>query len=148
MAKWHWGLRPKLFNVLLLVSELSSTCGNHTVELWISKLGQNIFLYREQNRLKLHMNKPREQSSWGQHGAHLGPVGPRWAYVDPRNLAIGEIYVSRTKVSYLCTQDKKDIPRPCPSVAGVFCLQNNDDGTICSQLGIIGDTEDEHSSLW
>ena len=22
---------------------------------------------------------PREQSSWGQHGAHLGPVGPRWA---------------------------------------------------------------------
>ena len=20
-----------------------------------------------------------EQSSWGQHGAHLGPVGPRWA---------------------------------------------------------------------
>ena len=22
---------------------------------------------------------PRSQSSWGQHGAHLGPVGPRWA---------------------------------------------------------------------
>ena len=22
---------------------------------------------------------PRKQSSWGQHGAHLGPVGPRWA---------------------------------------------------------------------
>ena len=22
---------------------------------------------------------PRWQSSWGQHGAHLGPVGPRWA---------------------------------------------------------------------
>ena len=21
---------------------------------------------------------PRKQSSWGQHGAHLGPVGPRW----------------------------------------------------------------------
>ena len=21
----------------------------------------------------------RKQSSWGQHGAHLGPVGPRWA---------------------------------------------------------------------
>ena len=21
----------------------------------------------------------RQQSSWGQHGAHLGPVGPRWA---------------------------------------------------------------------
>ena len=24
----------------------------------------------------------------GQHGAHLGPVGPRWAHVDPMNLAI------------------------------------------------------------
>ena len=22
---------------------------------------------------------PRKQSSWGQHGTHLGPVGPRWA---------------------------------------------------------------------
>ena len=22
---------------------------------------------------------PRKQSSWGQHGAHLGPAGPRWA---------------------------------------------------------------------
>ena len=22
---------------------------------------------------------PRQQSSWGQHGAHLGLVGPRWA---------------------------------------------------------------------
>ena len=25
---------------------------------------------------KMH---PRKQSSWGQHGAQLGPVGPRWA---------------------------------------------------------------------
>ena len=24
-----------------------------------------------------------EQSSWGQHGAHLGPVGPRWAPCRP-----------------------------------------------------------------
>ena len=24
-------------------------------------------------------NPPRWQSSWGQHGAHLGPVGARWA---------------------------------------------------------------------
>ena len=24
-------------------------------------------------------SQPRYQSSWGQHGAHLGPVGPRWA---------------------------------------------------------------------
>ena len=27
---------------------------------------------------------PREQGSWGQHGAHLGPVSPRWAPYWPR----------------------------------------------------------------
>ena len=26
---------------------------------------------------------PRWQSSWDQHGAHLGPVGPRWAPCGP-----------------------------------------------------------------
>ena len=31
---------------------------------------------------------PRKQSSWGQHGAHLGHVGPRWAYVGTIDLAI------------------------------------------------------------
>ena len=28
---------------------------------------------------KLSHYEPKQQSSWGQHGAHLGPVGPRWA---------------------------------------------------------------------
>ena len=28
--------------------------------------------------------------SWGQHGAHLGPTGPRWALGGPINLAIWE----------------------------------------------------------
>ena len=27
---------------------------------------------------KSHVSRPRQQSSWGQHGAHLGPVGPIW----------------------------------------------------------------------
>ena len=31
----------------------------------------------------LNMCNPRSQSSWGQHGAHLGPVGPRWALCWP-----------------------------------------------------------------
>ena len=31
---------------------------------------------------------PRQQSSWGQHGAHLDPVGPNGPHVGPMNLAI------------------------------------------------------------
>ena len=31
---------------------------------------------------------PWKQDSWGQHWAHLGPTGPRWAHVGQRNLAI------------------------------------------------------------
>ena len=31
------------------------------------------------NDFTLPWRHPRLQSSWGQHGAHLGPVGPRWA---------------------------------------------------------------------
>ena len=37
------------------------------------------------------MTLPRYQSSWGQHGAHLGPVGPRWAPywpVEPCHLSV------------------------------------------------------------
>ena len=40
----------------------------------------------------LHRNAewygPRYQGSWGQHGAHLDPVGPRWAPVGPTNRVI------------------------------------------------------------
>ena len=32
---------------------------------------------------KNDMQIPRQQSSWGQHGAHLGPVGPSWASCSP-----------------------------------------------------------------
>ena len=28
---------------------------------------------------RCHRESPREQASWGQHEAHLRPVGPRWA---------------------------------------------------------------------
>ena len=38
----------------------------------------------------LHASHPREQGSWGQHGAHLGPVRPDGPHVGPMNLAIRE----------------------------------------------------------
>ena len=31
---------------------------------------------------------------WGQHGAHLGPTGPRWAHVGPKNFAILGVLIS------------------------------------------------------
>ena len=31
-----------------------------------------------------HVTLPWEQGFWGQHGAHLGPTGPRWAPCWPR----------------------------------------------------------------
>ena len=34
----------------------------------------------------VHHFIPREQSSWGQHGAHLGPTGPRWTPYWPPEL--------------------------------------------------------------
>ena len=33
---------------------------------------------RKVTRKYVHKH-PRKQGSWGQHGAHLGPTGPRWA---------------------------------------------------------------------
>ena len=39
------------------------------------------------------LKQPRYQSSWGQHGAHRGPVGPRWAPSWPINLAIRDCCV-------------------------------------------------------
>ena len=35
---------------------------------------------------------PREQSSWGQHGSHLGPVGPRWAPYWPHEPCYQELF--------------------------------------------------------
>ena len=32
---------------------------------------------------------PWQQGSWGQHVAHLGPIGPRWAHVAPWTLRSG-----------------------------------------------------------
>ena len=32
------------------------------------------------------LSLPREQGLWGQHGAHLGPTGPRWAPRWPHEL--------------------------------------------------------------
>ena len=41
---------------------------------------------RSFNTAKLIMNYPWQQGSQDQHGAHLGPIGPRWAPCWPHDL--------------------------------------------------------------
>ena len=45
--------------------------------------------------LQLSEQIPRWQSSWGQHGAHLGPVGPRWAPCWPHEPSNQGMYSQR-----------------------------------------------------
>ena len=42
---------------------------------------------------------PREQGSWGQNGAQLGPVGPRWAPYRPRLLSGQEWEQGKTEIA-------------------------------------------------
>ena len=58
----------------LLSKTLSSSCHKYDLVAQISKwLGSHIISHH-----------PWEQGSWGLHGAHLGPTGPRWALCGPR----------------------------------------------------------------
>ena len=43
------------------------------------------FQYRTLSLISLN-NVPRWQCSWGQHGPHLGPIGPRWVQCWPHEL--------------------------------------------------------------
>ena len=53
---------------------------------------------------------PREQSSWGQHSAHLGPVGPRWAPCWPHEPCY--LYSSVDKIT--CARMPPRLPRTYP----------------------------------
>ena len=63
------------------MNSLLKSCDVSTHNLYlVIRSGPNL------SELSWHVKKydliwslPRYQSSWGQHGAHLGPIGPRWA---------------------------------------------------------------------
>ena len=44
---------------------------------------------------KARSYQPRQQGSWGLHGTHLGPTGPRWVPCWPMNLVIRETTVDQ-----------------------------------------------------
>ena len=52
-----------------------------TLESLVEPRGSPIFVAVAS--IAVGQSYPRELSSWGQHGAHLGPVGPRWAQCWP-----------------------------------------------------------------
>ena len=47
---------------------------------------QQINLFRQASCYNLNQYQAPDSSSWGQHGAHLGPTGPRWAPCWPHEL--------------------------------------------------------------
>ena len=58
----------RLAVLLLFLSQISSKRTCSALSFWTHDIPSKLSQYH-----------PRWQSSWGQHGAHLGPVGPRWA---------------------------------------------------------------------
>ena len=67
-----------------------------TVLLSVHNLDGNMVLVEDRETKKydemrrfggfIYETHPWQQSSWGQHGAQLGPVGPRWAPCWPHEL--------------------------------------------------------------
>ena len=110
--------------------------------IWWSIGGPNL------SELSWHVTKydliwslPRYQSSWGQHGAHLGPVGPRWASCWSHEPCYQGIYPQEQRDLFLQNTDYESINpfvmspklhitqdvsgsvrgvQPCSKVIGIF----------------------------
>ena len=70
------------------------------------------------------------QGSWGQHGAHLGPTGPRWAPWWPHELC----YLGRNWQKYVLTEYVLSSMclslKECKTGTVSFCHYNPTDGSI------------------
>ena len=65
-----------------------SLTASHIIHKSYSSVTENLYLgccvfYTKRQRANTQIT-----NSWGQHGAHLGPVCPRWAHFGPMNFAI------------------------------------------------------------
>ena len=74
------------------VKQVNRKKNNSYINLWVFIYMSSLFCYLYAvNALVSYIcsapqELPRLQGSWGQHGTHLGPVGPRWAPCWPHEL--------------------------------------------------------------
>ena len=64
------------------------------------------------------VEQPRQQSSWGQHGTHLGPVGPRWAPCWPHGSCYhGGFYNNNDPIAMYTGTENNNNRTMCKSIA-------------------------------
>ena len=78
MSSGNW--RPFYLGLNVLYG-LSGWFGAENDPKWVPFASCGV--YSQSDCRKIMGLQPRKQGSWGQHGAHLGPVGPRWAPCRP-----------------------------------------------------------------
>ena len=83
-VKWQLSTCPEGFMSLSSLSKLENRVlpnGPSMVEGWVVHVTFVWSVYHVDSELLAdhRSSLPKWQSSWGQHGAHLGPVGPSWA---------------------------------------------------------------------
>ena len=119
-------MRPKLsfpkIKYQKIICAFVKVCNKNFI-VWITytmkeKRGFHLFnsLLDPQISAITNCNAPRKHGSWGQHGAHLGPVGLRWAPCWPHESCYHRRYpIARqsTVCSIACTQS--------PHINGVPC---------------------------
>ena len=79
--------------------------------------------------------------SWGQHGAHLGPKGPRWAPCCPQKLCyLGILWMHAWRGPFYCLHGCNVFPHqklnglPSPIYAGLLLIESG--GTNISEIWI------------
>ena len=76
---------------------------------------------------------PTQQSLWGQHGAHLGPVGPRWAPCWSHEPCYQDMFIYNNFIWSLCT-----------TVCFIHCLLYSPTGNhpflMCAQYATLPST--------
>ena len=111
-------MRPQCFMKYLL----NKGRGECTHNRWSEGMATHAWMPHE-----LLGSIPWKQGSWGQHGAHVGPTGPRWSPCWPH----GPCYLGRypEHLQWLTQSTAGYIPAFCPEII----LRKNSDFSDCGQ---------------